>query len=197
MNTARPPRWAEAFLRTLLPPRDKESVTGDLLEEYRERALPQRGRAGAHLWYLRQVAGFLVRANGVWAVMLGLAFVGRTALDWFLPTTDFHTRSLVSTILSAGVLLCAGFVASWRSETVRSGAIAGAWTAILGAGVSLVGDAALLAVSHDRQTFAAIEGSGGLGEVFTLPILLVVPALLLGTLGGLCGRVSRRIVARS
>ncbi len=30
-----PPRWAEAILRSLLRPADRESISGDLLEEYR------------------------------------------------------------------------------------------------------------------------------------------------------------------
>ena len=31
-----PPRWAEALLRSLVRPSDRESISGDLLEEYRE-----------------------------------------------------------------------------------------------------------------------------------------------------------------
>ena len=53
MNTphsdARPPRWAEAILRVLLKPHDRETVSGDLLEEYRDTIVPTRGRA-ADLW---------------------------------------------------------------------------------------------------------------------------------------------------
>jgi len=39
---AQPPRWAEATLRLLLKPEDRDSVSGDLLEEYRD-----HHRAGA------------------------------------------------------------------------------------------------------------------------------------------------------
>src|SRR5688500_10263372 len=39
-SDARPPRWAEAILRLLLKPEDRESVSGDLLEEYRETIVP-------------------------------------------------------------------------------------------------------------------------------------------------------------
>ena len=35
-STTLPPRWAESLLRMLLSPEDRDSVSGDLLEEYRE-----------------------------------------------------------------------------------------------------------------------------------------------------------------
>ena len=50
MNTddrrfASPPAWADALLRLLLPPASRESVSGDLLEEFRETIVP-RARTG-------------------------------------------------------------------------------------------------------------------------------------------------------
>ncbi len=49
----------EKFLVLLLPARDRESISGDLLEEYREEQLPKRGRVRANFWYLRQVVSFM------------------------------------------------------------------------------------------------------------------------------------------
>jgi len=51
----RPPRGARALLEWLLPPRDAESVMGDLEEEYIRYVRPQRGRLAADFWYWRQV----------------------------------------------------------------------------------------------------------------------------------------------
>jgi len=51
----RPPRWAESLLIHMLKPRDRESIPGDLFEEYREDRVPALGRARANLWYCRQV----------------------------------------------------------------------------------------------------------------------------------------------
>jgi hypothetical protein len=59
----RPPAWAEALLRSLVGPRNRDTISGDLLEEYREVVLPQRGDLGARLWYLRQVASFITTAG--------------------------------------------------------------------------------------------------------------------------------------
>ncbi len=52
-----PPRWAESLLKDMLNPRDRESILGDLLEEYREERLSNLGRARANLWYIRQMLG--------------------------------------------------------------------------------------------------------------------------------------------
>jgi len=50
-----PPRWAEALLRRLLAPRDRDTITGDLFEEYGESAVPSLGVRRAQIWYVRQV----------------------------------------------------------------------------------------------------------------------------------------------
>ena len=60
--TTLPPRWAESLLCLLLEPEDRESVSGDLLEEYRQAIVPARG-AGANRWYVRQVGWYLLRAT--------------------------------------------------------------------------------------------------------------------------------------
>ena len=133
MNPAMPPRWAEFVLRLHLAPRYRQTVSGDLLEEYRERIHPERGQRRADLWYIGQVAGFTWRENRAWACLLGGAFVARTALDWLAPTTDFHARSTVSTMMSAAIFVSAGFVAAWRSASLRAGALAGVATALIGA----------------------------------------------------------------
>ena len=92
-----------------------------------------------------------------------------------------------------GDFLSAGYLAAWRTASVRAGAVAGVVTALLGAAVSIVGVTLLLAVWHDAPTFAAIEGSGGLAEVFTLPVMVVVPGAFLATVGGLFGGALRRL----
>lgn len=54
MIPAAPPRWMERMLRLFLLSRDRETISGDLLEEYREERLPRLGSMRANLWYLRQ-----------------------------------------------------------------------------------------------------------------------------------------------
>ena len=59
MTALTPPRCAETLLRVVLASRDRDTVSGDLLEEYRMHVVPARGRRAANWWYLRQVAGFI------------------------------------------------------------------------------------------------------------------------------------------
>jgi hypothetical protein len=49
----------DRLLRCSLPARDREAISGDLLEEYREEQVPRLGRARANLWHLRQSISFL------------------------------------------------------------------------------------------------------------------------------------------
>jgi hypothetical protein len=192
MMSDTPPRWAEIALRLLLTPEDGETVSGDLLEHYREHVRPTRGWLRADLWYLRQVAGFAWRTNGLWAVLWGAAFLVRTAFDWLLPTTDFQLRSTISTILSFAILISAGSWAAWRTRSVAAGPMAAVITLLIGEVITSVGAIVLLVIWHDPATFAAIDSSGGLSEVFTLPLVLLAPAAVVGALGGLFGSAARR-----
>ena len=57
----------------------------------------------------------------------------------------------------------------------------------------LVGAAGLLAIWHDADTMAAIRASGGLSEVFELPIMMILPGAVLGTIGGVVGATIKRL----
>ena len=191
-TNATPPAWAEDVLRLVLRRADFDAVSGDLLEEYRDRIHPARGQARADFWYVKQIIGFAVRSVGVWGALFGVAIVVRTALDWFVPTRDFSVRSAISSYVGIGVLLAAGFWSAWRSGSMKSGPLFAILTVIIGEIISDTGAAAMLAMFHDPQTMSAVEASGGLGEAFTLPIMLVLPAVILGTLGGALGVVANR-----
>ncbi len=197
--TAAPPPWAEALLRLVVTPSTFESVSGDLLEEYREAIHPVRGRVAADAWYVVQVLGFVVRSAAVWAVLLAAAFLVRTALDWLAPpeNLDFSFRAQVSTFSGIGLLSASGFWASRRYRSVLAGTCVGIAVAAIAAVISITGAAALLAISHDDATMGAIGVSGGLGEVFELPILMVVPGAVLGTMGGALAAAIRPLFSTS
>jgi hypothetical protein len=193
-ETAYPPRWAEALLRTVLKPGDFESVSGDLLEQYRDSIYPARGRRHADWWYARQVFAFVSPGARFFAALFSAQFLTRTALDWFAPPLDFHTRSTVSAALGVGTLLAAGFWAAWRSDSFVNGAIAGVVTAGLASVTSIAGAAAMLAIWHDPRTMAAIRGSGGLDEILSLPLMMIFPGLLLGAGGGVACTALKRLL---
>src|SRR5262249_23444650 len=122
----------------------------------------------------------MIRSNTFAAILFAGAFLSRTAIDWFIPTIDFHTRSLISTVIAASILLVFGFIASWKSGVAVSGGLSGVATTAMAAVLSLIGASILFALAHDAATLRAIEGSGGLEEVFWLPVMLIVPGAILG-----------------
>jgi hypothetical protein len=191
-TNATPPAWAESILRAVLKAGDFATVSGDLLEEYRDSVHPARGQQGADIWYVSQVFGFAIRSVGVWGALFGLAEVARTALDWFVPTHDFSVRSAISTYVGIGLLLTTGFWSAWRSGSLASGPLSATLAVIVGEIISGAGAAGMLAFFHDPRTMSAVEASGGLGEAFTVPIILVLPALILGTLGGALGAAANK-----
>jgi hypothetical protein len=188
-----PPRWAEALLRLFLKPADVDSVSGDLLEEYRDAIHPVGGQAAADVWYVIQVLGVVVRAARIWAALFATAFITRTALDWLVPPVDFHARSTVSTLVGIGLLLATGLWAAMRSGSLLAGTFAGFAATAIGAVISVIGAAALLVIWHDSNTLAAIHGSGGLGEVFVLPVMMILPGAMFGTIGGVVGATIQRL----
>lgn len=140
------PAWAEALLRDVFAATDGDSVTGDLLEEYRESIHPVREPWRADVWYITQVLRFVWGDARLWGTLFGAAFVGRTALDCLMPTTNFHVRASVSTYAGIAVLLTSAFLAARRSGSSAAGTIAGVATAAIGAAVSIAGTAASLAI---------------------------------------------------
>ena len=188
-----PPPLAEALLRLFLAPRDRESVSGDLLEEYRESIHPSRGQAAADRWYVYQVLGFFWRSNAAPAILLLVAILGRTAFDWLVPTTEFSTRSTVSTLTSATILIAAGFVTGSRSHRALAGTVAGALIPLVILPFVMIGMFLMLLFNHDPTSLYAISASGGLSEAFTFPLMLTIPGAIFGTLGGMLARAVRTL----
>jgi hypothetical protein len=189
-----PPHWAEAVLRLFLKPEVFASVSGDLLEQYRDSIHPARGWLRADQWYVAQVLGFVLRGARLWAALFAGAYVARTALDWLRPTTDFHTRAEVSTALAAGILLVSGFWTAWRSGSFAAGAAVGLVTTAIAAVLSIGGVVLLLAIWHDPNTMTAIRGSGDLEESLVLPTFLILPGMAIAGVGGLLGATAKRLV---
>jgi hypothetical protein len=117
-EVASPPRWAEALLRLSLRARDRDSVTGDLLEEYREVVLSSRSRRRAQVWYLRQALSLIDGAflglvlgtcGGVWNLVVG-------------PVRIESGRTPEALLVLYGPLLAAcgtaSFIAVWRGGRI-------------------------------------------------------------------------------
>ena len=95
-----PPRWAEFILRQVLKPRDRESIPGDLLEEYREGQLSKLGRTRANLWYIRQVFGIAFskafKGDPMKRSLICLSFLTLAASAWFgIMETALHDETVL------------------------------------------------------------------------------------------------------
>lgn len=187
-----PPALAEHLLRLLLSPSDRETLSGDLLELYRDRLDRGTTRRRADAWYVYQVARLAWFESRLWIILSALAMLTRTALDWRAPVDDFGVRSAWTTGVSVVLMLLAGMSATWRTHSVVSGGIAAMIAMAAGGAIHAVGLGMLLALWHDATTLAAIHASGGLSEAVTLPAMLAIPAALLGALGGVAARLVRR-----
>jgi hypothetical protein len=117
-DTNRPPQLIEKLLRILLPARDKDTVAGDLLEEYREVVLPKRGRLRAHLWYVKQAISLV---DGVTlGLLLGLAFgLWNLFETWINPLAEDTPVALLTFYVPMfAAWAVAAFNVAWRSGRV-------------------------------------------------------------------------------
>lgn len=182
MMAPAPPAWADAWLRLLLPARDRETVSGDLIEEYRENIRPKSSRLAADAWYLGQVSRFAWR-QALWALLLAAIFEGRTAFDWFVPATNFRPRSDITTYMMISTLLVIAASSTMRTRSFKAGVVS-TLTALIGS--ALICSAVTMFMYFNWRSpelISAIERSGGLSEVFALPIMLIVPGTIVGGIG--------------
>jgi hypothetical protein len=192
--STRPPRWAEAILRLLLRPEDRESVTGDLLEEYRQSAVPERGK-GADAWYLRQVGWFLLRACWLPGLLIGAALVVRYLFDAIVPTRDYVQRSTYMSWAIITVSLLGAFRTSLRTRSIRAGLLTSIVSGALGGIISVVGGAAM--VAFRPAILVEWRNTGGADEVFlVVPLIMVWVGVATGTMGALAGKVVAWPLAR-
>lgn len=144
------------------------------------------------------MAWYLLRATWVWALVFSSQFVARTAYDWLVPTSDFHLRAEFSTYFGVTTFFLTGLWAAWRSESLVAGTVLTMVTSQVAALFSVVGATLLIMVLRDPQTQNAIANSpGGLDEVYLLPFMMIIPAIVLGTVAGAIGSLSRRILWRA
>ena len=185
-----PPRWADALLRALLPPEDRDSISGDLLEEYRESTRPALGSRRANVWYVRQVGWYLGRASLPWGGLIGAALVVRYVVDVVVPVSDYRMRSTVLSDAIVATYLLAAFKHSWRTRRFASGLIVAVAAAAIAGVISSAGLAAVLATWHDPRTLATMRASGGLEEgLIGVPLLLFPIGIVVGTVGALLGKI--------
>ena len=183
-----PPRWADAILRSLLRPSDRDSISGDLLEEYRAARRPALGAFRANAWYLKHLLSVLWRLIRPCALALaGLTIlslvVNRWSREGFVGYGSLVQAPGLS-LFHALIYLWAGYRGSQRTRLARTGMLTAGVTGFVGFTVLF--------------TAAAIRDPGLILAPFSNPFIFVILTVLLlmalsygivvGAVGGLIGR---------
>src|SRR5438552_18938253 len=98
-----PPELAELILGALLPLDMRETVSGDLLEEYRESRVPKVGEFRADLWYWRQVGGMWLRAYWWLVVLPVLLHRVHVVFDAFAAPSGAPYRDVLPPLVFVGL----------------------------------------------------------------------------------------------
>ena len=146
MKRDAPPYALDCLLRVLLSPRDRETVSGDLWEEY-EAKLLELGRFRARLWYGRQVLSIvpgrieavLVQGSALRLLCVCTALAGGWLgmMDLILRHPGYRSQlAIAATIVSQAALTLAA-LRFHRSVGLRAIAMAGSLALLWLAGIAL------------------------------------------------------------
>ena len=126
-----PPWFLERILMCFLPVRDRETISGDLFEEYWQEQVPRVGSLQANIWYVRQVISFLsIRSFGGLPMKAGLtctslftAGIGcwLMAMEQILRHSGYVERTAIATCITLqglGTLLVLVFGIRFISRAV-------------------------------------------------------------------------------
>jgi hypothetical protein len=166
------------LVRLFLAPRDRDTVTGDLLEEYREVAVPRWGHARAGIWYLGQGVSLMKHSNvAIGSAWVAIGGVVLTTLFVLLVRSHFGPPAPLS--LAAAVAMALGVTAatSMRSATDlrflgRTGLF---WGALFSAVIVVRMLADVFAPLHDGFEILR-ENEAGRGLLLGIAIALIFMA---------------------
>jgi hypothetical protein len=190
--------WTTAVLSLLMPPDEAETVAGDLIEEYRDTVYPAAGKWRADFWLARQVAGFVWRVPLAWGLLVAVFIAGRFVADTLAPPASYAARSFFTTWSSILLYLMAGAWGARRTGRLLAGVLLAAGAHAIGWTLSGVVTIALFAgvIRNEPAMLNLFYATGGWGEQWFLPLMLLPIVLSLGAIGGVFGRtLGRRIGA--
>jgi hypothetical protein len=186
---AHPPSRAIALISLLAPASRRDSIVGDLLEEYSETQVPRDGQRAADRWFMRQALGFLWSAAAAPGLLLAVLLTLRALWDAVLPVADLSTRAAITTWAAMALFAATGF-RSGRTTRQLTSAMVTALTAtaiatIAGYAMWLAVIGIVVAVEHGLRPVTA----DALREGLDIPAhVIAVIGVVLATLGALAGR---------
>jgi hypothetical protein len=178
---AGPPRWMDALLVRLVDARDRDTIPGDLLEEYRDTLLRGETRLRATAHYIRQVLSVAVVVlrpkTSATAALGGLSTASLAGMAWFGFVTPNPTVATAAALFIAQSIVTIVVIATggrWTGFVLVPGAIAVA----LGGALSLV----------ETLAWTAFEWKAALAGLSLLTQGLLTMALSAGYLGGFASK---------
>jgi hypothetical protein len=127
-----PPAIAQALLALILPVHARETMAGELVDEYRENRIPKLGRWRANVWYWRQVGGIWLHSYGWFVVPVVLLIVVHDIFNAFRALSGISYLDGVppvalvslSPLVVIGLFVLAGGYGSWRTGRWAGGFVA-------------------------------------------------------------------------
>lgn len=183
-----PPRYAQALIAMLVPASRRDSIVGDLLEEYRETQVPEHGAAAADRWFVRQALGFLWSAAAVPGALVGSVLIVRMLVDVTAPIADTGGRAWITTLSAMAIFTLTGFRLGLVTRRV-SGAIVMAFAAtVIGTIAAYAGTFASMAVAR-AFVHPGPAAWDGLREGLDVPAhVIAVIGMTLASVGAAVGR---------
>jgi len=111
MSAKSPPRWLERMLVLFLHSQDRETIPGDLLEEYREEQQPRLGSIRANVWYARQSLSLIsfwnILGPPMKRLLIGISVFTAAAGAWLAVMENLlkHAGYLERTFIAAAIVI--------------------------------------------------------------------------------------------
>jgi hypothetical protein len=172
---------------------EAETETGDLLEAYRDSIYPNRGRRRANFWYVRQVAGYVLRASAGWGAIFAVVW-GIGPFRMLLAQNPWYRGDVEPKAIAAMVFLLAAR-RTWRTERIQSGVLMAIGIAAVGSPIwigftmfqAAMWDASMTAVQSLRHNF-------DWAPFVMIPLLAETFAIALGLAGATTAKLVRATV---
>ena len=191
-ETANPLRWAEVLLRLFLARRGRNRVGRSDRGVREEHPIP-RVAGGARTSGSRGRSPVSPGARrGAWGLLVCVSMTARGVWDTFAPPLDgnWGPRSAFTTYWVIALFVFAGAWVARRTGRALSGPLAALATHIIGILIGVPFRIALfvIAIQPDPKRLELFYATGGWGEEWGIPLMLVPVVLVLGTLGGVVGK---------
>jgi hypothetical protein len=173
MKRTEPPYLLHCLLLCLLSPRDRETVSGDLYEEFLDVKVPELGQFRAYLWYMGQVLSFvpgriesvLLQGHALRLLCFCTALAGGWLgmMDILLRHPGYRSQLVIAATIVSQAALTVAALRFHRYRSLRAIAMIGSGAILWLAGIALK---------------ATIGGAHLEGYILLIALALIIQAVL-------------------